>query len=268
MRCGMKENKDLNIENETKGAEKKAKKKWSTKKKFAIIHISIVLLVIFGLLFSFQIKKTVLKNGAIEYLCEKYDADKSEYELIECQTAKFYISNDAIPEIKRTNNVFKFCVDGRLFNVEYINGSYFDDYQLDDLYLWTSEYLKNNIDENILGMEISSYMIYDHEESGVRHSEDFDQNKVWNQKDIQEFWKAQKISYLIVYVDSMNNKERIAKEVLEKLGSGSQESVHLILTEEQKIEKVNNDTYEHSAAYKFKLDRDENYEFYIFKNER
>lgn len=105
-------------------------------------------------------------DRALNYLVNKYDKEKECYKIIR------YYPRYIVNNTSSTSNLFEFYftnekwlieTNNRAFFVEKIQGNYYDNYQLEDISKWCKSYLQNNVDENIVGMEVSTKLIYDSE---------------------------------------------------------------------------------------------------------
>lgn len=134
-------------------------------KKKTITIILIVFILVFGSIFGgYFVTKAVMTKGALDYLKGKYDVSEYQLEIVDYEMGMYRIeSTDWIFEpfeINWYNYKWKFEYDNKSFFVNRINGRYYDDYQLDDLQIWMTEWLKCNIDGNIVGVQLdSSYLI-------------------------------------------------------------------------------------------------------------
>lgn len=131
------------------------------KKKKAITIILIVSILIVGFIFGgYFVTKTVMTKGAFEYLQDKYEMTEEQLDILDYETERYHlVSTDWIFEpfkIEWHNYKWQFEYNGREFFVNRINGRYYDDYQLDDIQLWATEWLSKNVDENIIGIEFDS----------------------------------------------------------------------------------------------------------------
>ena len=126
------------------------------KNKVLIIVIAILLLVAGVILHNYSVE-----NGAARYLSKKYGWEISEIEMIEYK--KGYIDYSLFPldfYFIKYNPKWIYKYNDREFNVEYTNFHFADDYQLEDIFKWCTEYLQKKVDEEIAGIEISSDIIY------------------------------------------------------------------------------------------------------------
>ncbi len=161
----MKENNNLNIENETQGVEKKIRKKWSKKKKAGVSCLVIVLLAAITAL-------NLIVVAPAAYLANKYDEPIYSYKLKRVVFPKSFIEYPYIilPTYSLTSFRWEYEKNNRLFNVEYAKDSYgettrnnrkfFDDYQLEDLELWTTEFLQKQVYDEICGIRIKVSDMY------------------------------------------------------------------------------------------------------------
>ena len=100
---------------------------------------------------------TFVRMKAEAYLCQKYDAKPSEIELVDYKHAKPYWNHDPIiSEIHWTDFSFEFEYNDKKFFVNRDEGKFYDDYQLDNIEQWCTEWLKENIDEKLIGINIDS----------------------------------------------------------------------------------------------------------------
>lgn len=211
-----------------------------------IITITIIIVFIFG---GYFVAKTVMTKGAIDYLKDKYGLSESQLEIVDYETGMYHIeSTDWIfkPfEIKWYNYKWKFEYADKKIFVNRINGRYYDDYQLDDLQIWMTDWLKSNINENIVGVQFdSSYLI--------KYQMNFGNKSVITENKIVDFFNTDCIyednDYLVdfmlaLYVDdsyynqiSEHKNEYILNRVKEKIPNSQFEY----------IEKVQNDKIEKS----------------------
>ncbi|MDD6603567.1 MAG: hypothetical protein PUE73_04455 [Eubacteriales bacterium] len=131
------------------------------KKKKAITIILIVSILIVGFIFGgYFVTKTVMTKGAFEYLQDKYEMTEEQLDILDYETGRYHlVSTDWIFEpfkIEWHNYKWQFEYNGREFFVNRINGRYYDDYQLDDIQLWATEWLSKNVDEKIVGIHFDS----------------------------------------------------------------------------------------------------------------
>ena len=98
------------------------------------------------------------KAKAVEYLCDKYDAEKSEFKLVDHRNAGAYwdaSKDEFFQHLAWKDFAFEFEYNGKNFYVNRCNGKFFDDYQLNDIELWCTEWLQSNVDKSIIGVQLS-----------------------------------------------------------------------------------------------------------------
>lgn len=135
------------------------KKVYKAKNRILVVF-SVVLLIsaiVFG---SYAVAKTVMTKGAFEYLQDKYEMTEEQLDILDYETGRYHlVSTDWIFEpfkIEWHNYKWQFKYNGREFFVNRIDGRYYDDYQLDDIQLWATEWLSKNVDEKIVGIHFDS----------------------------------------------------------------------------------------------------------------
>ncbi len=126
-----------------------------------IIITSVVsLFVVLALLGGYKLLDTVcyplVKAEAEYYLCKKYNAGPEEFELVDYKRAKIYWDDPYIFFLtpKWTDFSFEFKYNNRNFFVNRENGEFYDDYQLEDIEKWCTEWLQENVDERITGFRL------------------------------------------------------------------------------------------------------------------
>ncbi len=99
-----------------------------------------------------------VKKQALNYLCEKYDAEEDEFELVDYNRPHIYWKEHYIFFQKPVwiNPSFEFRYNGRLFIVSKMNNEFYDDYQLEDVETWCTEWCQINVDERIIGIDLST----------------------------------------------------------------------------------------------------------------
>lgn len=142
-------------------------KKSKTKKILIIIFVSIFIIALgfFIPKIANKICYPYVKAKAVSYLCDKYDAEKSEFELVDSRDADFYLDSsrdELIQFLSWKDFAFEFKYKDRNFFVNRYEGKFYDDYQLEDIEKWCTEWLQNNVDENIIGIELDSIHLLDY----------------------------------------------------------------------------------------------------------
>lgn len=132
--------------------------------KKTLIIISVVISgIIISAILGYFITKINLTNSAVDYLCDKYNATENEFELIDYERSKYFLNDDAIPQIEKGYYKWEFEYKNRSFFVNRVDGKFYDDYQLEDVEKWCVEWLKKNIDESIVLVKISTSELYNYQ---------------------------------------------------------------------------------------------------------
>lgn len=130
------------------------------KKQIKTIILIIVILIsgVVGYKIIDRSSLAFIQTKAIDYLCEKYDASVNEFELVDYNSPHIYWKEHNIFFQKPVwiNPSFEFIYNGRLFIVSKMNNEFYDDYQLEDVEIWCTEWCQNNVDDRITAVEIDS----------------------------------------------------------------------------------------------------------------
>lgn len=124
------------------------KKTYKSRNIFLVFIFVVLLLsaIIFG---SYAVAKTVMTKGAFEYLQDKYEMTEEQLDILDYETGRYHlVSTDWIFEpfkIEWYDYKWEFEYNRREFFVNRINGRYYDDYQLDDIQLWATEWLSKKL---------------------------------------------------------------------------------------------------------------------------
>lgn len=130
----------------------------SKKKKIAVFIIIFVFLLV-GTVFLLNFTNySFVKSRAVNYLCDKYDADKDEFELVDYLHSGFHEESDGewVDFINWHDFSFEFKYKNKSFFVNRYKGEFYDDYQIDDIEKWCTEWLKQNVDEHIDSISIET----------------------------------------------------------------------------------------------------------------
>lgn len=127
---------------------------------------------------------TLVKTKAEIYLCHKYDAKFSEIELTDYRRAGVYWDDYNIFWLtpQWVDFSFEFKYNDRYVMVNRFNGKFYDDYQLDDIENWSTQWLQKNIDERITGIRLDSTHIF-----WYLHNTNKSHNYIITQDDTEEF---------------------------------------------------------------------------------
>ena len=129
-----------------------------TKTKIIVTVVAVCLAVFGAYKFVDTYSHSYAENKAINYLCRKYDEDASAFEVLDYQQARHTIheTSNFIGDLVWIDFTFEIKYNEKTFFVKKYKGKYYDDYQLDDIERWCTDWLKNNISSDILGIKISS----------------------------------------------------------------------------------------------------------------
>lgn len=130
-------------------------------KKVAFISLCCVVASLIVIAGSYTLYVQCHKNEAIEYLTKKYGFDSKNLMLLDYKPSKFHDDTDlGIPfDWYRTNSNWKFKYKGKTFSVVRDikkDNELYDNYQLEDLFDWSTELLQSQIDKNIIGIKIDN----------------------------------------------------------------------------------------------------------------
>ena len=130
------------------------------KKKNIILASVFFFIIVLSLISGFVIEKTVMTNRALDYLSEKYNAKKFEFELISYKRPNHYLNDDAIPLMVKGCYKWEFKYNERIFFVNIIDEKFCDDYQIEDVEKWCVKWFKDNIDKSIEFVSLGSDDLY------------------------------------------------------------------------------------------------------------
>ncbi len=178
-------------------------------------------------------------------LCEKYGWESEDIKVLKHKKAHYehdfgFFGLDAMnPPIWRINEKWVCEYKGREFNVEYTDRQFADDYQLEDIFKWCTEWLQKNVDPEIVGVEIFSDVIYHSSENRLPSCNLGDTKTVFTKNDAEEILKAQKevFSYYAIFykVDDINDYGTIKHSELH--GFGNQNYISFRIRKESKLNK-------------------------------
>lgn len=124
------------------------------RKSIKIIFLAIILLTLANL-FAYP----VVAAQAKIYLSLKYKESPTKFELIDHNQS--YVRSEEYEVFfmkpKWVDFSFEYKYNDRLFFVNRNKGRFYDDYQLEDIENWCTEWLQKNIDKRIVGIPLDSY---------------------------------------------------------------------------------------------------------------
>ena len=156
----------------------------SKKKKIEAFIIIFVFLLVGTVFLLNTTSYSFVKARAVNYLCDKYDANKDEFELVDYKPSKIYIgsSGEIEQHLAFSDFSFEFKYKDKNFFVNRYKGKFYDDYQIDDIEKWCTEWLKENVDENILGFSLESNNIAFYQTNAKKSNK-----YIVNKKDAEDF---------------------------------------------------------------------------------
>lgn len=144
------------------------------------IGYAIVIYLVVTIFFVPSIRGMVLKH----YLCEKYDAKFSEITWVDycnphvAEKDVLLIFN----EWYRVGYSYEYEYNGVRFVVAKNENGYYDDYQLDEIQRWCTEWLQENVDSCIKGIYLSTSFLLDYYEN-----KNLDNNYALKESDLYDF---------------------------------------------------------------------------------
>lgn len=129
-------------------------------KKSIIIAIVVVVLCLAGYKIADKVSYSLVRAKAVLYLADKYDAKISDFEMTDHIHSRFIIEDENPYDLKFKPKwkdfAFEFKYKDRKFIVNRYKGKFYDDYQLEDIEKWCSDWLKNNVDDRMFAVAIDS----------------------------------------------------------------------------------------------------------------
>lgn len=187
-------------------------------KKFilAILIIVIALALIYSAIL--QIHKS--------YLSKKYNLERNEIKSV--YFVPPYFRNESnhssnIFDFEKVNLKWKIKYRNNNFYVDYINGKYYDDFQLTQIYNWTVEYLQKNIDSHISKVEIHSECIYYFQAENNSSSELIQKSQIHNFLDFalkdynNDFVVYYSVNDISPYIDDTEAATKIKSDLQDKI---------------------------------------------------
>ena len=178
----------------------------------AAITITIASLIV-GL---FLTRESRANYAAKRWLSNKYDWSMSDIKIIDYQ--KDYFSSDIgfffldAPNTVTYHNKQWICqYNERQFNLEKYGNTYADDYQLEDIFNWCTDFLKQNVNKNISGVEISGDIFFNGY-TYVISLPDLRFNKTYK-NDYKLLWDSNKVfteSDSELIINTLSEKDKLA----------------------------------------------------------
>lgn len=125
-----------------------------------------ILTIIFAAFLIFGIAHIIYvqchRAEVVEYLVDKYDFEKKDIVLLDYEGEKFHDDSDLgiLFDCYTTPPTWKLRYNKRTFGVSKTKYGFCDDYQLEDIFEWSVDYLKT-IDPNVVGIKINCGKLHD-----------------------------------------------------------------------------------------------------------
>lgn len=187
-------------------------------KKFilAILIIVIALALIYSAIL--QIPKS--------YLSKKYNLERNEIKSV--YFVPPYFRNESnhssnIFDFEKVNSKWKIKYRNNNFYVDYIDGKYYDDFQLTQINNWSVEYLQKNIDSHISKVEIHSECIYYFQAENNSSSELIQKSQIHNFLDFalkdynNDFVVYYSVNDISPYIDDTEAATKIKSDLQDKI---------------------------------------------------
>lgn len=187
-------------------------------KKFILAILIIVIALVFVYLAILQIPKS--------YLSEKYNLERNEIKSV--YFVPPYFRNESnhssnIFDFKKINSKWKIKYRNNNFYVDYIDGKYYDDFQLTQIYNWSVKYLQKNIDSHISGVEIHSECIYYFQAENNSSSELIQESQIHNFLDFvlkdynNDFVVYYSVNDISPYIDDTETATKTKSDLQDKI---------------------------------------------------
>lgn len=181
-----------------------------------------ILIIIISLAFVYLAILQMPKS----YLSEKYNLERNEIKSVYFVPPYFrdesnHSSN--IFDFEKVNPKWKIKYRDNNFYVDYIDGKYYDDFQLTQIYNWTVEYLQKNIDNHISKIEIHSESIYCFQTENNSSSELIQKNQICNLLDFilkdysNDFVVYYSVNDISPYIDDTEAATKIKSDLQDKI---------------------------------------------------
>ena len=187
-------------------------------KKLILAILIIVIASAFMYLAILQIPKS--------YLSEKYNLERNEIKSV--YFVPPYFCNESnhssnIFDFEKVNSKWKIKYRNNNFYVDYIDGKYYDDFQLTQIYNWSVEYLQKNIDSHISKVEIHSECIYYFQAENNSSSELIQKSQIHNFLDFalkdynNDFVVYYSVNDISPYIDDTEAATKIKSDLQDKI---------------------------------------------------
>lgn len=165
---------------------------------------------------------------AVHYLCQKYDAQPEDFELVDYNQSHIYWEEFFVFLEKPVwiDFSFEFEYNDRKFIVNRFEGKFYDDYQLDDIEKWCTEWLKKNVDERIIGLQLDSFSIAIYEKNINKN------NYILTEQDTEDFLNNYSLNYtfnttILIYYYEENVDRTLKSKIKKEIRSRAQQELTL-----------------------------------------
>lgn len=216
------------------------------------IVVAVILLFFITAVCLFVYSNITINNRMLYYLSEKYSVDKSQITIMEHDKAKLNFEYDFMEStyINYTHHKWICEIENREFEVKFFKFHFVDDYQLEDLEKWCTNYYKENINPNIVGTVIYGNTVFHDPDIRYNNNLPYSDNRLWEEKDIKDFIRYQYLfnreNGISVYVNDIESnaaKEAYSNKISNKLNSDidfgndlSSRDVNVFFTDESVID--------------------------------
>ena len=184
-------------------------------KKFILAILIIVIALVFVYLAILQIPKS--------YLSEKYNLERNEIKTVYFVPPYFRNESNHPFDFEKVNSKWKIKYRNNNFYVDYIDGKYYDDFQLTQIYNWSVEYLQKNIDSHISKVEIHSECIYYFQAENNSSSELIQKSQIHNFLDFalkdynNDFVVYYSVNDISPYINDTETTSKIKSDLQDKI---------------------------------------------------
>lgn len=181
-----------------------------------------ILIIVIALVLTYSAILQMPKS----YLSEKYNLERNEIKSV--YFVPPYFRNESnhssnIFDFEKVNSKWKIKYKDDTFYVDYIDGKYYDDFQLTQIYNWSVDYLQKNIDSHISGIEIHSECIYYFQAENNNSSELIQESQIHNFLDFalkdynNDFVAYYSVNDISPYINDTETATKIKSDLQDKI---------------------------------------------------
>lgn len=205
--------------------------------------IKFIFLAIFLLTLANLFAYPVVAAQAKIYLSLKYKESPTKFELVDHNQS--YVRSEEYEVFfmkpKWVDFSFEYKYNDRLFFVNRDKGRFYDDYQLEDIEKWSTEWLQKNIDKRIVGIELNSNHIFKYQKK-LKNSK-INQNEI--ETFLHEYFSGTlgDLYFVCLYNEHQSNNDNdgfISKIIYNKLnliGTSNKNYIKFLINPNYKFEK-------------------------------